>query len=188
MRYYRWKHFNVVCISHVVKMCTKRYCSKCTKIECCILFYLGVLDEKSQTQEPCCSDLFLFPDESGNVSQEPGPPYTSFTHHSVSDAMARVPTENDDFCIIFAPRANVQVINGCYNWGLKVVLQVEMTKGYLRKSLQIFFISLGSSQRLHSVIYYWGFANVCYTISVTHHSKTQRRMLNICKIKNDFFF
>ncbi|XP_032693367.1 autophagy-related protein 2 homolog B isoform X4 [Lontra canadensis] len=68
----------------------------------------GVLDEKSQTQEPCCSDLFLFPDESGNVSQEPGPPYTSFTHHLVSDAMARVPTENDDFCIIFAPRANVQ--------------------------------------------------------------------------------
>ncbi|XP_022360779.1 autophagy-related protein 2 homolog B isoform X2 [Enhydra lutris kenyoni] len=68
----------------------------------------GVLDEKSQTQEPCCSDLFLFPDESGNVSQEPGPPYASFTHHLVSDAMARVPTENDDFCIIFAPRANVQ--------------------------------------------------------------------------------
>lgn len=109
--------------------------SKCAKIECCILFYLGVLDEKSQTQEPCCSDLFLFPDESGNVSQEPGPPYTSFTHHLISDAMAGAPTENDDFCILFAPRANIQVING-----LKVVLQVELTKGYLRKSLQIFFL------------------------------------------------
>ncbi|XP_026371137.1 autophagy-related protein 2 homolog B isoform X3 [Ursus arctos] len=68
----------------------------------------GVLDEKSQTQEPCCSDLFLFPDESGNVSQEPGPPYTSFTHHLISDAMAGAPTENDDFCILFAPRANIQ--------------------------------------------------------------------------------
>ncbi|XP_077766625.1 autophagy-related protein 2 homolog B isoform X3 [Canis aureus] len=68
----------------------------------------GVLDEKSQIQEPCCSDLFLFPDESGNVSQEPGPPYTSFTPHSISDAMAGVPTENDDFCILFAPRANSQ--------------------------------------------------------------------------------
>ncbi|KAF3830884.1 hypothetical protein GH733_002122 [Mirounga leonina] len=69
----------------------------------------GVLDEKSQTQEPCCSDLFLFPDESGNMSQEPGPPYPSFTHHLISDAMAGVPTENDDFCILFAPRANIQV-------------------------------------------------------------------------------
>ncbi|XP_025725191.1 autophagy-related protein 2 homolog B isoform X1 [Callorhinus ursinus] len=68
----------------------------------------GVLDEKSQTQEPCCSDLFLFPDESGNTSQEPGPPCTSFTHHLISDAMAGAPTENDDFCILFAPRANIQ--------------------------------------------------------------------------------
>ncbi|XP_006735847.1 autophagy-related protein 2 homolog B [Leptonychotes weddellii] len=71
----------------------------------------GVLDEKSQTQEPCCSDLFLFPDESGNTSQEPGPPYPSFTHHLISDAMAGAPTENDDFCILFAPRANIQVIH-----------------------------------------------------------------------------
>ncbi|KAJ8792229.1 hypothetical protein J1605_020080 [Eschrichtius robustus] len=68
----------------------------------------GVLDEKSQIQEPCCSDLFLFPDESGNVSQEPGPTYTSFTHHLMSDAVTGVPTENDDFCILFAPRATIQ--------------------------------------------------------------------------------
>ncbi|XP_005000545.2 autophagy-related protein 2 homolog B isoform X3 [Cavia porcellus] len=68
----------------------------------------GVLDEHSQIQEPCCSDLFLFPDESGNVSQEPGPTHTSFTHHPISDTMAGVPTENDDFCILFAPKAAVQ--------------------------------------------------------------------------------
>ncbi|KAB1278140.1 Autophagy-related protein 2-like protein B [Camelus dromedarius] len=68
----------------------------------------GVLDEKSQIQEPCCSDLFLFPDESGNVSQEPGPTYTSFTHHLISDAVTGAPTENDDFCILFAPRATIQ--------------------------------------------------------------------------------
>ncbi|XP_042800155.1 autophagy-related protein 2 homolog B isoform X1 [Panthera leo] len=68
----------------------------------------GVLNEKSQIQEPCCSDLFLFPDESGNVSQEPGPAYTSFTHHLISDAMTGAPTENDDFCILFAPRATIQ--------------------------------------------------------------------------------
>ncbi|XP_036887104.1 autophagy-related protein 2 homolog B isoform X2 [Sturnira hondurensis] len=68
----------------------------------------GVLDEKSHTQEPCCSDLFLFPDESGNVSQEPGPTYASFTHHLISDAMTGVPAESDDFCILFAPRATIQ--------------------------------------------------------------------------------
>uniref|UniRef100_A0A8C6D5S5 Autophagy related 2B n=1 Tax=Moschus moschiferus TaxID=68415 RepID=A0A8C6D5S5_MOSMO len=69
----------------------------------------GVSDEKSQVQEPCCSDLFLFPDESGNVSQEPGPTYSSFTHHLISDAVTGMPTENDDFCILFAPRATIQV-------------------------------------------------------------------------------
>ncbi|XP_060036979.1 autophagy-related protein 2 homolog B isoform X3 [Erinaceus europaeus] len=68
----------------------------------------GVLDEKSQIQEPCCSDLFLFPDESGNVSQEPRPTYTPFTHHLISDAVTGVPPENDDFCILFAPKANIQ--------------------------------------------------------------------------------
>ncbi|XP_054423037.1 autophagy-related protein 2 homolog B isoform X1 [Pteronotus mesoamericanus] len=68
----------------------------------------GILDEKSPVQEPCCSDLFLFPDESGNASQEPGPTYASFTHHLISDAMTGVPTENDDFCILFAPRATIQ--------------------------------------------------------------------------------
>jgi hypothetical protein len=84
--------------------------SNCAKI--LQSFYLGVLDEKSQIQEPCCSDLFLFPDESGNVSQEPGPAYASFTHHLINDAMTGVPTESDDFCILFAPKAAIQVING----------------------------------------------------------------------------
>ncbi|CAH6851094.1 autophagy-related protein 2 homolog B isoform X2 [Phodopus roborovskii] len=68
----------------------------------------GVLDEKSHTQEPCCSDLFLFPDESGNVSQEPSPAYASLPHHLISDAMTGAPTENDDFCILFAPKAAIQ--------------------------------------------------------------------------------
>ncbi|XP_066200487.1 autophagy-related protein 2 homolog B [Saccopteryx leptura] len=68
----------------------------------------GILDEKAHIQEPCCSDLFLFPDESGNVSQESGPTCASFTPHLISDAMTGVPTENDDFCILFAPRATIQ--------------------------------------------------------------------------------
>ncbi|RMB98768.1 hypothetical protein DUI87_24987 [Hirundo rustica rustica] len=69
----------------------------------------GVLDDKSQTQEPSCSDLFLFPDESGNVSQEPSPTYASFTHHLISEAMGDVPAESDDFCILFAPKVAVAV-------------------------------------------------------------------------------
>ncbi|XP_035869672.1 autophagy-related protein 2 homolog B isoform X2 [Phyllostomus discolor] len=68
----------------------------------------GFLDEQSHTQEPCCSDLFLFPDESGNASQEPGPTYTSFTHRLLGDATTGAPAESDDFCILFAPRATVQ--------------------------------------------------------------------------------
>uniref|UniRef100_A0A8D0L1Y6 Autophagy related 2B n=1 Tax=Sphenodon punctatus TaxID=8508 RepID=A0A8D0L1Y6_SPHPU len=67
----------------------------------------GVLDEKSQTQEPSCSDLFLFPDESGNISQEPSPTYASFTHRMINEAMRDAPSENDDFCILFAPKAVV---------------------------------------------------------------------------------
>ncbi|GAB1294781.1 Autophagy-related protein 2 homolog B [Apodemus speciosus] len=68
----------------------------------------GVLDEKSHTPEPCCSDLFLFPDESGNVSQESSPAYPSLTHHLISDTVTGATTENDDFCILFAPKAAVQ--------------------------------------------------------------------------------
>ncbi|XP_042117068.2 autophagy-related protein 2 homolog B isoform X2 [Peromyscus maniculatus bairdii] len=68
----------------------------------------GVLDEKSHTQEPCCSDLFLFPDESGNVSQEPSPAHASLPHHLISDTGTGAPTENDDFCILFAPKAAIQ--------------------------------------------------------------------------------
>ncbi|XP_038604419.1 autophagy-related protein 2 homolog B isoform X4 [Tachyglossus aculeatus] len=67
----------------------------------------GILDEKCQAQEPSCSDLFLFPDESGSASPDPSPTYTSFTHHMISDAMTDAPSENDDFCILFAPKAAV---------------------------------------------------------------------------------
>uniref|UniRef100_A0A6J0TYM4 Autophagy-related protein 2 homolog B isoform X1 n=1 Tax=Pogona vitticeps TaxID=103695 RepID=A0A6J0TYM4_9SAUR len=66
----------------------------------------GVLDEKIQTPAASCSDLFLFPDESGNLSQEPSPTYTSFTPNIINEAVD-VPSENDDFCILFAPKAAV---------------------------------------------------------------------------------
>uniref|UniRef100_A0A8B9BHT9 Autophagy related 2B n=1 Tax=Anser brachyrhynchus TaxID=132585 RepID=A0A8B9BHT9_9AVES len=69
----------------------------------------GVLDDRSQTQEPSCSDLFLFPDESGNASQDSSPTYASFTHHLINEAVGDVPAESDDFCILFAPKVAVAV-------------------------------------------------------------------------------
>uniref|UniRef100_A0A8C6VIW1 Autophagy related 2B n=1 Tax=Naja naja TaxID=35670 RepID=A0A8C6VIW1_NAJNA len=65
----------------------------------------GSTDEKSQTPVPACSDLFLFPDESGNLSQEPSPTYASFTPNMINEVIGDAPSENDDFCILFAPKA-----------------------------------------------------------------------------------
>ncbi|XP_070608738.1 autophagy-related protein 2 homolog B [Erythrolamprus reginae] len=65
----------------------------------------GSMDEKSQTPVPACSDLFLFPDESGNLSQEPSPTYASFTPNMINEVIGDAPSENDDFCILFAPKA-----------------------------------------------------------------------------------
>ncbi|XP_069064370.1 autophagy-related protein 2 homolog B isoform X2 [Pleurodeles waltl] len=64
----------------------------------------GVSDEKCHVQEPSCSDLFLFPDESGNISQELFPPCVAFTPHLIGEAMMDVPSESDDFCILYAPK------------------------------------------------------------------------------------
>lgn len=74
-----------------------------------LLHLPGVLDDRSQTQEPSCSDLFLFPDESGNASQDSSPTYASFTHHLINEAVGDVPAESDDFCILFAPKVAVAV-------------------------------------------------------------------------------
>ncbi|XP_015679256.1 autophagy-related protein 2 homolog B [Protobothrops mucrosquamatus] len=65
----------------------------------------GSMDEKSQTPAPTCSDLFLFPDESGNLSQEPSPAYATFTPNMIKEVIGDAPSENDDFCILFAPKA-----------------------------------------------------------------------------------
>lgn len=69
------------------------------------------MDEKSQTPAPTCSDLFLFPDESGNLSQEPSPAYATFTPNMIKEVIGDAPSENDDFCILFAPKAVISVRN-----------------------------------------------------------------------------
>ncbi|XP_063146359.1 autophagy-related protein 2 homolog B isoform X2 [Candoia aspera] len=65
----------------------------------------GSTDEKSRTPAPTCSDLFLFPDESGNLSQAPSPTCASFTPNMINEVIGDAPSENDDFCILFAPKA-----------------------------------------------------------------------------------
>uniref|UniRef100_A0A8C5N3S7 Autophagy related 2B n=1 Tax=Leptobrachium leishanense TaxID=445787 RepID=A0A8C5N3S7_9ANUR len=52
-----------------------------------------------------CSDLFLFPDESGAVSEDSSPTFAAATPHLLSEAMLDVPSENDDFCILYAPKS-----------------------------------------------------------------------------------
>ncbi|MEE6494448.1 hypothetical protein FKM82_017142 [Ascaphus truei] len=65
----------------------------------------GISEGKSESQEPSCSDLFLFPDESGNVSEESGPTFASATPHLISEATLDIPPESDDFCILYAPKS-----------------------------------------------------------------------------------
>ncbi|XP_063804513.1 autophagy-related protein 2 homolog B isoform X1 [Pseudophryne corroboree] len=67
----------------------------------------GFSEGKSELLEPPCSDLFLFPDESGTTSEESSPTFTSATPHLISDAILDVPLESDDFCILYAPKTSV---------------------------------------------------------------------------------
>ncbi|KAE8586365.1 hypothetical protein XENTR_v10021645 [Xenopus tropicalis] len=67
----------------------------------------GISEGRCETQEPPCSDLFLFPDESGNVSEESSPMFPPTTPHLLSEAMLDFPSESDDFCILYAPKNSV---------------------------------------------------------------------------------
>lgn len=64
----------------------------------------GISDGKFESQDPPCSDLFLFPDESGTVSEESSPTFTMAAPHLMSDAILDGPLESDDFCILYAPK------------------------------------------------------------------------------------
>ncbi|KAM4664267.1 autophagy-related protein 2 homolog B isoform 2-T2 [Discoglossus pictus] len=67
----------------------------------------GISEDKSESQEPSCSDLFLFPDESGNISEDASPTFASAVPHLISEAILDVPSESDDFCILYAPKTAV---------------------------------------------------------------------------------
>ncbi|MGH0171077.1 UNVERIFIED_CONTAM: hypothetical protein FKN15_060320 [Acipenser sinensis] len=65
----------------------------------------GVHEGFTQALEPPRSDLFLFPDESGNISQEPSPTFTPYHHPLIYAAMSDAAPESDDFCILETPLA-----------------------------------------------------------------------------------
>ncbi|XP_023684208.2 autophagy-related protein 2 homolog B isoform X3 [Paramormyrops kingsleyae] len=54
-------------------------------------------------QEPPRSDLFLFPDESGNLSQEPSPTFPVYHTPLIYTPASDAAPDSDDFCILETP-------------------------------------------------------------------------------------
>uniref|UniRef100_A0A4W5K2W2 Autophagy related 2B n=1 Tax=Hucho hucho TaxID=62062 RepID=A0A4W5K2W2_9TELE len=62
----------------------------------------GIHEEQNQDLDPLRSDLFLFPDESGNLQQEPSPTYLTLCSPLIT-AAPNLASENDDYCILETP-------------------------------------------------------------------------------------
>uniref|UniRef100_A0A8C3G424 Autophagy related 2B n=1 Tax=Cyclopterus lumpus TaxID=8103 RepID=A0A8C3G424_CYCLU len=58
--------------------------------------------ERNQDQDPPRSDLFLFPDESGNCNQDSSPTYPML-HSPLITPVPNLAQETDDFCILETP-------------------------------------------------------------------------------------
>ncbi|KAG8561555.1 hypothetical protein GDO81_015389 [Engystomops pustulosus] len=67
----------------------------------------GLSEGKLELQKAPCSDLFLFPDESGTLSEESSPTFMTAAPHLISDTILDAPLESDDFCILYAPKTSV---------------------------------------------------------------------------------
>lgn len=80
-------------------------------------FYLNTLvgghEECSQDLEAPQSDLFLFPDESGNLTQELSPTYPVL-HSPLITPVPNLALETDDFCILETPGARTEVNKLCH--------------------------------------------------------------------------
>ncbi|XP_026875391.2 autophagy-related protein 2 homolog B isoform X2 [Electrophorus electricus] len=63
----------------------------------------GVHDDQVSDHEPPRSDLFLFPDESGSVGQEPSPTYPTLHSPLISPHIPSTHRDTDDFCILDTP-------------------------------------------------------------------------------------
>uniref|UniRef100_A0A671RW97 Autophagy-related protein 2 homolog B-like n=1 Tax=Sinocyclocheilus anshuiensis TaxID=1608454 RepID=A0A671RW97_9TELE len=67
----------------------------------------GVNEDHSHDHEPPHSDLFLFPDESGNLGQEPSPTYPVLHSPLISPPAPSLLHDTDDFCILDTPGSRV---------------------------------------------------------------------------------
>lgn len=79
----------------------------------------GTPEEQIQDQEPPRSDLFLFPDESGNC-QDLSPPYPMLPSPLITPA-PNLAQETDDFCILETPSSRGEV--GTYSF-FKLMLHI----------------------------------------------------------------
>uniref|UniRef100_A0A8C9VTW9 Autophagy related 2B n=1 Tax=Scleropages formosus TaxID=113540 RepID=A0A8C9VTW9_SCLFO len=61
------------------------------------------IHDLSQEHEPARSDLFLFPDESGNMSQEPSPTFPVYHTPLIYTATLDPAPDSEDFCILETP-------------------------------------------------------------------------------------
>lgn len=88
------------------------------------LYYLtfaGAHEESNQELDPPSSDLFLFPDESGNLHQDLSPTYPML-HSPLITPVPTLTQETDDFCILETPgsRGDVRIyIYGHKLWSTK---------------------------------------------------------------------
>lgn len=70
--------------------------------------FAGAREERNQDQDPPCSDLFLFPDESGNLNQDSSPTYP-ILHSPLITPVPNLAQEADDFCILETPSSRREV-------------------------------------------------------------------------------
>ncbi|XP_051578281.1 autophagy-related protein 2 homolog B-like isoform X1 [Myxocyprinus asiaticus] len=67
----------------------------------------GVSEHQSHDHDQPRSDLFLFPDESGNLGQEPSPTYPTLHSPLISPPVPSLPQDSDDFCILDTPGSRI---------------------------------------------------------------------------------
>lgn len=68
----------------------------------------GAREEQNQDHDPPRSDLFLFPDESGNLTQDLSPTYPVL-HSPLITPVPNLAQEADDFCILETPGSRREV-------------------------------------------------------------------------------
>ncbi|XP_057199403.1 autophagy-related protein 2 homolog B isoform X3 [Triplophysa rosa] len=67
----------------------------------------GINEDHSHDHDAPRSDLFLFPDESGNLGQEPSPTYPTLHSPLISPPAPSLPHDSDDFCILDTPSSKL---------------------------------------------------------------------------------